>query len=388
MSAPIRVRIRERDDPTLELWRIAESGETGLLEQLLARGAEVNAINAEGVTALMIAAYHGNVEMVRALTDYGADLHATDDDGFTALTLADHSGHEEIVRILLARGAKKVPRASAYASTDPFATDETYDTFSDAEEDSPPDSPSVRTLHEPPDIWDIVHETHEEFNPRSAFFAHVTSVHSIVLALVAVIAGGGAVWAFLKYRGASENPPAAPAVQVEKRNVETAQTAPATFSENAASSAEEPRPAPAAEGGSAGTAEPAPATVAAMPAPLAAPIEPRTATTALVKPDKREETKRRQQAAAKSSPAGTAKIPVTDQTTVKEDQQTGATSAAKSDNTAIKPDNEKRTEPTAAKKDEVKKEEGKKDADKVPSPQASGPPKTSPTPKPKVINWP
>jgi hypothetical protein len=381
MSAPFKARIR-RDDPTRELWRIAETGETGQLEQLLARGAEINDQNGEGVTPLMIAAYHGHLEMVRALTDHGANLQATDNDGFTAVMLADHSGHDEIVKILLARGARKIPRASAYASTDPFASDESLDTFSDSDAPSP-DHPAVRTLHEPPDIWDVVHETHEEFNPRSAFFAHVTSVHSIVLALVALIAGGGAVFAFLKYRGASENPPAAPTVQLEKRNVETAQTSRPAATGNVASSAQAQRNSPNADKGTNETVAAPPATVAAMPAPLAAPFEPGVAATVPPKPDKRVAAKRRQQTPAKSSASVSPALAVTDKTNVKDEGQTSTTTAAKSDNPAAKSDTDKRVEPNG-----VKKEEAKKEADKASSPQAAVPTKASPTPKPKVINWP
>jgi hypothetical protein len=383
MSAPFKARIR-RDDPTRDLWRIVATGETGQLEQLLALGAEINDQNGEGVTPLMIAAYHGHLEMVRALTDHGADVQTTDKDGFTAAMLADHSGHDEIVRILLARGAKKIPRASAYASTDPFAADETLDTFTDCDAPSP-DNPSVRTLHEPPDIWELVHETHEEFNPRSAFFAHVTSVHSIVLALVALIAGGGAVFAFLKYRGASENPPAAPTVQMEKRNVDTGQTSRPAATENVASSAEGQRSSQNADNGTNETVAPPPATVAAMPAPLAAPFEPAVAATVAPKPDKRVPPKRRQQTAAKSSDSGTPIFAVTDKTNVKDDGQTSTTAAAKSDNPAAKSDTDKRVEPNGVKKEELKKEEAKKAAEKDPQ---GVPVKASPTPKPKVINWP
>src|SRR5215831_7283591 len=107
---------------TRDLWKIAETGEVGQLIELLARGADVNASNAAGVTALMVAAYHGRLEMVRALTDHGADPNATDTEGFTAAMLAHHSGHEDIVRLLVARGVKKIPgRYDSETSLDPFA---------------------------------------------------------------------------------------------------------------------------------------------------------------------------------------------------------------------------------------------------------------------------
>src|SRR5215831_1664728 len=105
---------------TRDLWKIAETGEVGQLIELLARGADVNASNDAGATALMLAAYHGRLEMVRALTDHGADLNVVDRDGFTAAMLANHSGHQNIVRILLARGAKRIPQPSAYTSSGPF----------------------------------------------------------------------------------------------------------------------------------------------------------------------------------------------------------------------------------------------------------------------------
>ena len=50
-----------------ELWRIAESGDVRGLKKTLMESVDVNATNAEGVTALMRAAAHGHSEMVEAL---------------------------------------------------------------------------------------------------------------------------------------------------------------------------------------------------------------------------------------------------------------------------------------------------------------------------------
>ena len=128
----------------------------------------------------MLAAYHGQLEMVRALTDHGADVNAIDRDGFTAATLAQHSHREDIVRLLVARGARRIPKP--HAADTPRAIPTQYQpaetlTLSDAGE--------KRTLDAPPNIWDVVHETHIDFDPRSAFFGHLRSINPHLFALVA-----------------------------------------------------------------------------------------------------------------------------------------------------------------------------------------------------------
>jgi ankyrin repeat protein len=69
---------------------------------LLARGAEVNAHQHGGFTALMAAASNGNLAMVSVLLDKGADASLTTDDGTRAVDLARAKGHTEVVTRLLA----------------------------------------------------------------------------------------------------------------------------------------------------------------------------------------------------------------------------------------------------------------------------------------------
>ncbi len=52
-------------------------------------------------TALIKASEHGNRELVKLLLEYGANVNAQNNDGQTALMLAASQGHEEVVELLL-----------------------------------------------------------------------------------------------------------------------------------------------------------------------------------------------------------------------------------------------------------------------------------------------
>jgi ankyrin repeat protein len=68
--------------------------------------ADVNAREQRyGDTALMWAAVAGHVDVVRLLIEAGADVRAVDDEGVTALHLARANGHTEVAAALLAAGA-------------------------------------------------------------------------------------------------------------------------------------------------------------------------------------------------------------------------------------------------------------------------------------------
>jgi len=65
---------------------------------LIEKGAEVNKVNSEKVSALKIAINHRHWEMVRLLLDKGADIHNDYPDGITTLQVA-LNGHWEMVKI-------------------------------------------------------------------------------------------------------------------------------------------------------------------------------------------------------------------------------------------------------------------------------------------------
>ena len=75
-------------------------GDAAMVKKLLELGADPNAKQQSGWTALHNAASQGNVEVVRLLRAKGADLAARTDDGKTAADLAAERGHTVLAESL------------------------------------------------------------------------------------------------------------------------------------------------------------------------------------------------------------------------------------------------------------------------------------------------
>lgn len=71
---------------------------------MLAEGADVNAAEADGTTALMWAAYQGDADLVAALIAAGADVAAMNDYGASAMSEAAAAGDARIIALLLDAG--------------------------------------------------------------------------------------------------------------------------------------------------------------------------------------------------------------------------------------------------------------------------------------------
>lgn len=59
-----------------------------VVKLLLAAGANVNAADSEGRTALIASAYMGHADIVATILEYDADINQPDSDGRTALSVA------------------------------------------------------------------------------------------------------------------------------------------------------------------------------------------------------------------------------------------------------------------------------------------------------------
>lgn len=174
-----------------ELWRESETGDVGKLDAILLRGADVNAPNKHGMTALMRAAYHGHEGMVRALLKHGADPNLSRNDKFTALALAAFFGHKGTVRILIEHGAKTEVITRCGASAQTWAIARTFAEVArclDSYTPAPAPAPVIKTLKDPPEIWDLVHEVPRGFNPGAAFFHRLQSIQmSLAFRIAAVV---------------------------------------------------------------------------------------------------------------------------------------------------------------------------------------------------------
>jgi len=227
---------------TAELLQAAESGDVDEVQRLLPRVVDINARNRHGMTALMKAAFFGHEPVVRVLLEHGADPNLMRNDSFTALALAAFFGHGEIVKTLIEFGARTEVVTRAGASARAWARARTYEDVAQClEKHAPPKKPViaiaptpalvervrveslcvetpvavppvVKTLSEPPEIWDLVHEAPRDFNPRSAFVSRLMSMRKtfalaacvLVLLIVGSVVG---VW-MLRSSHARGLPPA------------------------------------------------------------------------------------------------------------------------------------------------------------------------------------
>ncbi|XP_071792274.1 protein phosphatase 1 regulatory subunit 12A-like isoform X13 [Asterias amurensis] len=77
------------------------SGDTSDVKKMLAKGADINYANVDGLTALHQAVIDEKLEMVEFLVENGADIEAQDNEGWTALHAAASCGFMDIAQFLI-----------------------------------------------------------------------------------------------------------------------------------------------------------------------------------------------------------------------------------------------------------------------------------------------
>ena len=97
---------------TAEWKAAARAGNVEAMERLLEQGADIDALDEHGQTALMLAAMRGHTAVARFLVARGAKLDHTAKFHLTALMLAVIAGHADIVRALVEAGADLTVRGT------------------------------------------------------------------------------------------------------------------------------------------------------------------------------------------------------------------------------------------------------------------------------------
>ncbi len=96
---------------SMELISAAGSGDDYRVKGLLAQGADPNARNDNGHTALMIASVNGHLGVVHSLLRAGADMNLESPLGWTVLDFAKQYNHPNIISLLSQRTRKASPQA-------------------------------------------------------------------------------------------------------------------------------------------------------------------------------------------------------------------------------------------------------------------------------------
>lgn len=87
-----------------KLFDFARNGDATLLEYIK-QGVNVDMVNQDGQSFIMLAAYHGHAELVRQLAAVGADVNLLNDRGQSPLAGAIFKKEDAVIDALLAAGA-------------------------------------------------------------------------------------------------------------------------------------------------------------------------------------------------------------------------------------------------------------------------------------------
>tara|TARA_R110002049_G_scaffold157266_1_gene322292 strand:- start:390 stop:1082 length:693 start_codon:yes stop_codon:yes gene_type:complete len=85
----------------------AFQGHLDLVEDLLLRGADVNALAPNEANALMLACRNGHIDVVRRLLETDVDLHQATDRGYTAVSWALENRNTDIAELVRAAQAER-----------------------------------------------------------------------------------------------------------------------------------------------------------------------------------------------------------------------------------------------------------------------------------------
>jgi len=87
------------------LMRAAKLGRLDIVDELLALGVDLAALNADGCNALWLACYNGSHELIEGLIAAGIDIDRQNGNGATCLMYVSSNSKPDLVKLLLEKGA-------------------------------------------------------------------------------------------------------------------------------------------------------------------------------------------------------------------------------------------------------------------------------------------
>jgi len=116
------IETRNEETRATPLIWAASLGREGMVSMLLERGANIEAVDDLGMTALLEAAANGHISVVRLLAEKGgkAALEVRNSTGSSALVCAAEKGHAEVVKALVEAGADIDALCDGRAETSPL----------------------------------------------------------------------------------------------------------------------------------------------------------------------------------------------------------------------------------------------------------------------------
>ncbi len=97
--------VSAKEDLNEKLFKSIEKGMIDEVKSLIKAGADINTINSDDLTTLMIASGYGRSEIVRFLVKSGMDVNGKNSAGVTALIIASSLGKYQVVKDLIDLGA-------------------------------------------------------------------------------------------------------------------------------------------------------------------------------------------------------------------------------------------------------------------------------------------
>jgi uncharacterized protein len=102
---PNDINAAQSDGRFTPLMRAAKLGRLDIVDELLALGVDLGALNADGCNALWLACYNGSHVIIERLIAAGIDIDVQNGNGASCLMYVASNSKPDLVRLLLGKGA-------------------------------------------------------------------------------------------------------------------------------------------------------------------------------------------------------------------------------------------------------------------------------------------